>query len=141
LEAVRQRTGGRATVCLDTDILVAIQRELPAAREAAVELDQQSNVSITPISAFEMCLGAHASGRPENIVSTIEMLRELVLLPMDLESCIEAGKIASTLRETGEGLYVRDALIAGIVMRHGETLVTRNLRHFNRVDGLRVKKW
>lgn len=88
-----------------------------------------------------MCLGAHASGRPENIVSTIEMLRELVLLPMDLESCIEAGKIASTLRETGEGLYVRDALIAGIVMRHGETLVTRNLRHFNRVDGLRVKKW
>ena len=88
-----------------------------------------------------MCLGAYASGRSGNIDSTIEMLRNLIFLPIDLESCIEAGRIASALRGAGEGLDARDALIAGIVRRHGETLVTRNLKHFSRVDGLKVKKW
>ncbi len=141
METVRHRAGGRTTVCLDTDLLIALQRNLPGTREAADDLDAQSNVSTTPISAFEMCLGAHASGRRENINSTIEMLQSLVLLPLDLESCIEAGKIAATLRGVGVGLDVRDALIAGIVKRHGETLLTRNLKHFNRIDGLKVKKW
>jgi tRNA(fMet)-specific endonuclease VapC len=88
-----------------------------------------------------MSLGAYTSGRLGNINSTIELLQSLILLPMDLDSCIEAGKIAATLRGAGEGLDVRDALVAGIVKRHGETLVTRNLRHFNRIDGLKLKKW
>jgi tRNA(fMet)-specific endonuclease VapC len=88
-----------------------------------------------------MCLGAYTSGRPENINSTNEMLQSLLLLPLDLESCIVAGRIAAGLRGAGEGIDVRDALIAGVVIRHGETLVTRNLRHFNRIDGLKFKKW
>jgi predicted nucleic acid-binding protein len=121
--------------------LIAIQRNLPGAREAANKLDQQQNVSTTPISAFEMCLGAYASGRLENINSTIEMLKSLLMLPMDLKSCLEAGKIAAILRGAGEGLDVRDALIAGVVKRHGETLVTRNLRHLSRIDGLKIQKW
>jgi tRNA(fMet)-specific endonuclease VapC len=115
------------TVCLDTDLLVAIQRNLPGAREAAEEL--------------EMILGDFVKVKKDNINGTVEMLRNVNLLPLDLEACIESGKIAANLRSMGEGLEARDALIAGIVKRHGEILVTRNLKHFSRVDGLKVKKW
>jgi len=31
-----------------------------------------------------------------------------------------------------------DSLIAGIVLHHGGTLLTRNRRHLERVEGLRV---
>jgi predicted nucleic acid-binding protein len=120
---------------------VAIQRSLPGARETAEDLEVKGEVATTPISAFEMCLGAYIIGRQEYVASTLEMLRNITLLPLDLEACIESGKIAAQLRSRGEGFDIRDALIAGVVKRHGETLVTRNLKHFERVDGLKVKKW
>lgn len=75
------------------------------------------------------------------MAKTLEMLRSISLLPFDLESCAEAGRIAAELRERGEALDARDAMIAGIVRRNGETLVTRNIRHFSRIDGLKVEAW
>ena len=38
----------------------------------------------------------------------------------------------------GRGLPVHDALIAGTVLAHGLTLVTRNVAEFGWVDGLTV---
>lgn len=38
----------------------------------------------------------------------------------------------------GEPIGMGDSLIAGIVLAHGETLMTRNRRHFGRVEGLRI---
>ncbi len=104
-------------------------------------IEDRGEVATTPINAFEMCLGASLTGRRENLASTVEMLRNLTLLPFDLEACVEAGRIAGTLREKGEGLEIRDALIAGITKRHGETLITRNVKHFKRVEGLKFEKW
>ena len=119
---------------------MAIQRDLPGAREAIEEYAERE-VSTTPINAFEMCLGAYASSRPDNLLKTVEMLTNIPLLPLDLEACIEAGRIGGSLRKSGEGIDARDALIAGIVKRHEETLITRNAGHFDRVDGLKIRKW
>ena len=34
-----------------------------------------------------------------------------------------------------------DLLIACIALAHGETLVTRNVRHFKQVPGLTIENW
>jgi len=34
-----------------------------------------------------------------------------------------------------------DAMIAGIALTHGESVVTTNLKHFERVEGLQVETW
>jgi tRNA(fMet)-specific endonuclease VapC len=34
-----------------------------------------------------------------------------------------------------------DVFIASIAMTNGESLVTRNIRHFERVPGLKVENW
>jgi tRNA(fMet)-specific endonuclease VapC len=34
-----------------------------------------------------------------------------------------------------------DVLIAGTALAHGATLVTRNLREFSRVEGLKLENW
>jgi predicted nucleic acid-binding protein len=117
---------------------VAIQRDLPDAREAA---EKYGDVATTAISAFEMVLGAYATRRNENILSTLEMLENITILQLDLEASVDAGRIGGTLRNKGEGLDARDVLIAGIVKSHGETLITRNTGHFSRVDGLKTKMW
>jgi len=75
------------------------------------------------------------------VAKTLELLRSISLLPFDLESCAEAGRIAAELRRQGESIDARDVMIAGITRRHNETLVTRNDRHFARIAGLKVEAW
>lgn len=38
----------------------------------------------------------------------------------------------------GDAIGMGDSLIAGIVLQNGGTLMTRNRRHFERVEGLRI---
>jgi predicted nucleic acid-binding protein len=44
--------------------------------------------------------------------------------------------VRRALDSRGEGIGMADSLIAGTVIRHRGTLLTRNRRHFERVDGL-----
>jgi len=41
----------------------------------------------------------------------------------------------------GNPVNILDVLIAGIVMVNKEELLTRNVNHFNRINGLKWKKW
>jgi len=42
------------------------------------------------------------------------------------------------LEKAGIGIGMADSLIAGIALAQGATLLTRNPRHFERVDGLKL---
>jgi tRNA(fMet)-specific endonuclease VapC len=46
--------------------------------------------------------------------------------------------VRRALELRGEPIGMADSLIAGIVLQHGGTLLTRNRRHFERVEGLRL---
>jgi len=45
------------------------------------------------------------------------------------------------LERAGTPIGVLDTLIAGTALRHGATLVTRNLKEFERIEGLAVEDW
>ncbi|MCP8317364.1 MAG: type II toxin-antitoxin system VapC family toxin [archaeon] len=47
----------------------------------------------------------------------------------------------SKLIKVGKPIELRDAIIAGIALNEGYTLVTRNIIHFERVTGLSLEKW
>ena len=130
-------------VCLDTDFLVALLRGAPEAGAVAGDLDRtKTRKSTTPINAFELLLGAHMSQhREENVRLVKELLGDLDLLELDLESCENAAVISSNLRSDGHMIGIQDTLIAGITMRHNETLVTRNTQHFRRVQDLTIRTW
>jgi predicted nucleic acid-binding protein len=51
-----------------------------------------------------------------------------------------AAEVRRALEKAGEEIGMADSLIAGTVLRHGGALLTRNLRHFSRVDGLGLAK-
>jgi len=71
---------------------------------------------------------------------TRKLLESLVLLPTDLESCEEAGRMGADLLARGETLGGTDLLIAAISKRHGHRLLTRD-RSFARVSGLAVETY
>ena len=63
------------------------------------------------------------------------------LLPLDLSALDISSSIYQDLRSKGTLLEDADILIAGIAIANNAVLVTRNTRHFARVEGLRLEDW
>ncbi len=47
----------------------------------------------------------------------------------------------SELERKGEPIGEMDALIASVALAHNERIVTKNVKHFGRVEGLEIESW
>jgi len=128
---------------LDTDFLVALLRNKPEAVKKAEEYDSLiAEVSTTAMNAFEIYLGAFRSkDTARNVKQADDLLNSIVTLALTLESSRRASEILSELLRTGTSIGLRDAIIAGIALMGGYTLVTRNTEHFKRITGLSIEAW
>ena len=122
---------------------MAFLRRDMAARESLEALEgDSSQLATTPVNAFELFLGAWRSSRREsNMMKIMGLLDRLMVLDLDSKAAYEASRIADTLYRAGTPIGLQDTFVAGIALRHGEALVTRNVGHFERVPGLRVEPW
>lgn len=119
----------------DTDVLIDyLTGSEPAASWIERELDS-GRLLTTVVSRFELLAGA----RTEEELKTVSILLEAVpALPLDDDAAGEAARVRRDLEREGRGIGMGDSLIAGIVISAAGTLVTRNVRHFERVAELSV---
>jgi predicted nucleic acid-binding protein len=68
----------------------------------------------------------------------LRFLRDFTVLVPDEQTAWRASRIARHLREEGVGIGDHDVWIAATALEHDLPLVTRNLRHFQRVEGLQI---
>lgn len=127
--------------CIDTDLLVAILRGKEEAKAKMQEIDSKERSSTTSVNAFEIFYGAYRSKRGKNIEATERLLERLDVIPLDMDTSQRAGEIAANLASKGETIDYRDAMIAGIALVKGLTLVTRNVAHFSRIRNLKLEPW
>lgn len=82
---------------------------------------------------------------PEAITPRLSALKQLLqpmqMLPFDSECAAEAARIRAELVAAGTPIGPHDTLIAATALRYQGTLVTRNVREFSRVVGLRWVDW
>jgi tRNA(fMet)-specific endonuclease VapC len=83
--------------------------------------------------------GANLLKAQELLFRTEELLSDLLIVPLDRAASIEFDRMrdVSKLRKIGRA----DLLISSIALAHRATLVTRNLRHFKQIPGLKVENW
>ncbi len=128
--------------CLDTDFLVAILRGKQEAAKAVTELDQEVRAATTAINAFELYYGANKSqNKAQNIKETQNLLAKLEMFPLEHAAAKLAAEISAKLAEQGQLIDYRDAMIAAIAIQNNAVLLTRNLAHFSRIKGLKIKSW
>lgn len=128
--------------CLDTDLLVAILRGEDDAKNVLSELDREVRNATTTVNAFEIFYGASRSRKKiENVQKVRSLLQRLDIVPLDLRSSERAGEILAELAANGEMIEYRDAMVAGIALESGLTIVTRNKKHFSRIPKLRIEEW
>ena len=135
------KSGRVLTHLLDTDICIFIMkgRDLALGRRLDT-FAQQSAVS--DVSLFELYSGAERYDFPLKRIRVIdEFAARLTVLTFNTKVARIAGKIRFHLERAGQMIGGYDVLIAATALSENLTLVTNNLREFNRVEGLVLEKW
>ncbi len=129
--------------CLDTDFIIDLLRRKPDAEKKLEDLTLDGvTLATTPLNASELYQGAYNSGQPmEEAKKVRRLLETLEILEFSIAASETFGKLSTELKRIGNEIGVFDLLIASIALVHGETLLTRNDRHFSKVPGLAVENY
>ena len=120
-------------IVADTDVLIDyLEGRQPGAQAVAAEI-VTGRLQTTVITCFELLSCARRS-RHQKVIQTL--LDSIPALSLDRASAHRAAEVRLGLEQLGIGIGMADSLIAGIVLLHGASLLTRNRQHFERVPGL-----
>jgi len=107
----------------DTDILIDHLRYIAGAKTALLKFTRENN-SISVLTAGEILFGM----REEEKNRTMDLLNRFIAIPVDQSMVNLAYDIKSKAR--GHKLELYDCIIAATSILHGQTLVTRNAKHY-----------
>ena len=124
---------------VDTDLLIS---HLRGRSDAVMALRAIEEPKASSVSRFELYRGV--VGRPDErkqVQAIDRFLERVQVLPLDERCCLFGARVFEELRASGADVGVADAVIAGTALAHRETLVSRNEKHYERVNGLRWRPW
>jgi tRNA(fMet)-specific endonuclease VapC len=131
--------------CLDTNVVIfAMNLRRPRIAERLdAELAAGSRLMVPAVVRFELEYGCAKSVAREQSRAALEVFLSAGFEqpPFDLDDAREAGEIRAELEAEGTTIGAYDTLIAAQARRRGATLVTSNMREFQRVPGLVVEDW
>ena len=99
-----------------------------------------ADIGLPAIVSHELYFGAFKSQRRDHNLSIVDGL-QFEVVPFDCEDARHAGDVRAALSALGTPIGPYDVLIAGQARSRGLVLVSRNLREFQRVEGLSVENW
>jgi len=126
---------------LDTNICIYVVRNYPPKlRERFNRLAEQ--LCISTVTLAELHYGAEKSARRlDNLEAIRQFVARLGILPFSAAAAAHYGEIRAALERAGTPAGAYDMLIAGHARSEGMTVVTNNLREFERMPGVRAENW
>jgi predicted nucleic acid-binding protein len=86
--------------------------------------------------------GYGAKNKEKELEIRLNLLRKFLILPFDFETAKISAKIEADLLGKGKFIGRSDVIIAGSMIKHGiDTIVTRNVKHFEEIPGIKVQTW
>lgn len=127
--------------CLDTDILIEYFRGNEKIRDRIDALSDNDSIGLTWLSFYEFFKGIFVSGKLEEENFLLKLFDSSVILEASYQSAKIGGEIYASLKKRGQLINDADILIASIVKNREAILVTNNLSHFSRIEGLKIENW
>jgi tRNA(fMet)-specific endonuclease VapC len=128
----------------DTDIYTNVIRKVPSEtlinRLKKVPRRDQFTTTIT---IGEVYYGIMKVSDKTKLLKLFEdvLLPRATILSFDFSAAKKYGEIRSLLEKQGTPLAHADLQIASIALSMNMTLITGNLKHFQRIPGLAVENW
>lgn len=126
---------------LDTDTLIYWLKGNRCIEEKALEIGLE-HLGYSIISKAELFYGVYNSKHVQKNLKNVEKVDETLTLVYLEEVAAEwFGKVKAELRQQGNLIMDADLLIASTAIANDLVLVTNNIRHFQRVAGLKLENW
>lgn len=127
---------------LDTDICIYLLKGTAPAAAAKLRSAQKDTIGVTSVTAAELRYGAlHSKKADKNLVRVQQFLAPLRQLPFENRAAVYFAVIKEQLATKGRLIGPMDLLIAAIAVSIAGTLVTNNIREFERVADLKLENW
>lgn len=127
---------------LDTNICSYILKNRPRTVKAHFDDVPPESMAISAIVMAELTFGVETQPSNERIRRQVaDFTSRLQVLPWDDGAARHYGNIRAELRRTGTTVGNMDILIAAHARSLGATLVSNNLREFERIPGLLTENW
>ncbi len=129
---------------LDTNILSDLIKKRPN-RYLLLQLREKPSYTLltSSICVMELRFGSALREDFKKFWKKIEseIISRVKVLPFSHKESLLAGDILAGLRKTGQIIGVEDVLIAATALANQSTVVTGNVDHFFRIQGLNVENW
>ena len=127
---------------LDTNICIYLIKQKPAHVLDRFRAEAVGDIGISVITVAELQYGVSKSQRPQQNQDALDkFLLPLVMVDFDDAAARLAGNIRAYLEKQGTPIGVYDVLIGSHALALDVTVVTNNIREFERIPGLRLENW
>jgi len=129
---------------LDTNIL----SELIKKRPNPYLLSRLSSLPVHNLFTSTLCLmelgyGSALRDDFDSFWSKImgQVVSQVQVIPLGPEEGLIAGDLLARLRKKGQIIGLEDILISATAIAHNLVLISANIKHFSKIDGLIVENW
>ena len=109
------------------------------AKKASAYLRAFGRFTTSVLTVMEVVKGLHKQRRPKKLKQFMAHISAAEVLPFEQGSAELAGRIFGDLERTGQPIGRIDPMIAATVLHYDLALVTGNLGHYQRIQGLGYK--
>lgn len=104
-------------------------------------IKQYEKINISSITYYEILSGLTFKGASKQLKIFEDFCSSSIIIDITLDSIKKSAEIYSEQRKSGESVDDIDILIAGIAIFNDLTLITNNVRHFQKIKGLKTENW
>jgi tRNA(fMet)-specific endonuclease VapC len=122
-------------IVVDTDIIIDYLKKREPGASIIKKAYLKYQLNVTSIAVYELLYGVQKSGKTALIN---RLLRYVDVIPFDEIAARKAASIHYILKSKGMDIGIKDSFIVGICEAHNLPLLTRNIKHFNRIAGLKL---
>lgn len=132
-------------VILDSSVVIAGERRGRSVREILENFKiayGETDIGLSVVTVIELTHGVQRakqeSARARRQAFVDELIRDLLVYPVTLETAKLAGRIEG--EQAGQGVIIpfEDLLIAATALQVDFSVATANVRHFQKVPGLTI---
>jgi tRNA(fMet)-specific endonuclease VapC len=126
---------------LDTDIVIYSLKGHSAVKKN-LERNLHAALKISIVTLMELYYGAYKSQKVASNIGKIKRIEDAVeIIALGRESAEICAMLKADLEKSGIPLDDFDLILAACALSHDLVLVTNNVKHFQRIQGLKFENW
>ena len=129
-------------ICLDTSFILDLLKKREGSIVKLRSLTSKELVS-TEVNYFEVLFGVFKRQQfsQSELMSVQNFFSSIRIFSLDNLSAYKAAEIAGGLSKKGLTIETNDSLIAGICLTNNCEIITKDIKHFSRIKGLKVETY